>query len=208
MTRRRPTRALTLIELLISAGLLAVGIVGLSGLVATAQVATRGATERQVARQRLHSRVAELRALVRSQPAPEAFVELLDLDGTTTSPVIVEGAPPGTLRVVTFRVELPQDAIDEPGKLRIARRGEHERRTGVDEAAANLALSPLGLSGLDLDLDGSTEGTGIKAKAVRLGLPVLLRLTWRSGTFRPGTPTIAGGDPGQDARMELAALLY
>lgn len=191
---------------MISAGLLAVGIVALSGLVATAQVATRGATERQVARQLLHTRVAELRALARSQPPPLAFDEVVLLDRSTSSPVIVEGAPPGTLRVLTFYTELPPDELDEPGKLVHARPGAALRRIGVDEAAANAVLGPLGLPDLDLDLDGEPDGK-VRATALNM-VPVLVRLTWRSGTYRPGTPTVAGGDPGQDARMELAALLY
>jgi hypothetical protein len=203
LVHERRDQGLTLIELLVSAGLLAVGIVGLSGLVVTAQVATRGASERLVARQRLHSRVAELRALLRSQPPPDAFDDVVDLDQTTTSPVIVEGAAPGTLRVLTFRTELPSE---EPGKLRRPRPGEDERRVAVDEAAANAALLPLGIASLDLDLDGKPDGL---ARPITLKLvPVLVRLTWRSGTWRPGTPTVPGGDPGQDSRMELAALLY
>lgn len=156
-----------------------------------------------MARQHLHTRVAELRALLRSQPPPDAFDDVVDLDQTTTSPVIVQGQPPGTLRVLTFRTELPSE---EPGKLRRPRPGEAERRVAVDEAAVNAALLGLGVASLDLDLDGALDGT--PRPVVLKVVPVVVRLTWRSGTWRPGSPTAVGGDPGQDARMELAALLY
>lgn len=71
MTKVRARRqGLTLVELIVATALLAVGITALVGLVVSAQVATRGSTERTIARERLHARVAELRALLRSQPPP------------------------------------------------------------------------------------------------------------------------------------------
>lgn len=109
----------------------------------------------------------------------------MNLDQSTTTPVLVEGAAPATLRVITFR------------------RGTG----GVDEVAANAALAPLGVTNVDLNGDGDLSDTDVQPAQLQI-VPVIVRVTWRSGTWKPGTPTVAGGDPGQDAKMEIAALLY
>lgn len=184
-SRGRREGGLTLVELIVATALLAVGIAALVGLVVSAQIATRGTNERTIARERLHARVAELRALLRSQPPPQAFDDVVNLDQTTTTPPLVDGAPAATLRVITFR-----------------------RNTGgVDEVAANAALLPLGVTNVDIDGDGDLTGTDVAPAQLQI-VPVIVRITWKSGTWKPGTPTVANGDPGQDAKMEIAALLY
>lgn len=187
----RPTNrsALTLIELVLATGLLAVGMLSLTSMVLTSQTAQRSSTERTLARQSLHAKVAELRALLR-QSNPPQFSSVLALDGATEDVEVVAddsvaNRPKGTLLVETF---------NSAGAL--------------DEGAANAVLATFGLTAVDFNADGTTNETAVPDSELRV-IPVLVRITWQTGTWRPGTPDAANAaSAGQDAEMAMVALLY
>lgn len=182
----RPVKrsGLTLLELVLATGLLAVGMLSLTSMVLTSQTVQRGATERIVARQALHARVAELRALLR-QADPLEFDAVLNSDGATESVVIVPNAPDGTLIVETFK-----------------------SASALDEAAANTALAAFGITNIDVNGDGDYTDTAVPVTDLKI-IPVMVRITWQTGAWKPGTPDAPNAaSPGQDAEMALAALLY
>lgn len=183
---RSPKRAgLTLIELILATGLLSVGVLSLTSIVLTSQAVQRGSSERTMARQAVHARIAELRALLRAG-TPLQFDEVLDLDGTSQDLTLVPGAPAGTLVIETFKT----------GSSDLA------------EAAANVALASFGITNVDVNGDGTVDEAAVPLTELKV-IPVVVRITWQSGTWRPGTADAPNAaNTGQDAELAMAALLY
>lgn len=180
-----PRSGLTLIELVLSTGLLAVGMLSLTSMVLTSQTVQRGSTERTAARQALQAKVAELRALLR-QGNPLEFDGVLNQDGLNESVTIVPNAPAGTLVIETFKTGTAE----------------------LNENQANTDLAAFGITAVDVDGDGDTNGTAVPVTDLKI-IPVVVRITWQTGSWKPGTPDAANAaSAGQDAEMAVAALLY
>ncbi len=169
---------MTLLEVVIALALAAVGMLLLAEGLVTSQKVTRESIERSHARARAEARLGTLRGLLRQDGVAPDFQRVIAQHGATADVDLLDDTA-ATRRmpaVMTTRVF-----------------------TNEFQAAQPLAAGGVGLVGLDLNADGTTEeDVAIAAADLRL-IAVEVTVTWR-----PGSSTQAGA---QEV-VRVVSLLY
>lgn len=186
------TRGMTLIEAVFSLALLASGLLALAGMTVSASKLARDSTERAHARRAAEARVSELRALLHQA----SWTEPVWSQETHDAQFALLAAEHG--RSVT--IDLLDDTNDGvprlPATLTTYVFCDDEAR--IAQPVALGAAGGLGLPGVDLDADGTTDEVGVEpAGLVVVGVKV--EVTWRPGSWRVGDP---------DAVVRVVTLLH
>ncbi|MCA8921549.1 MAG: hypothetical protein KDD82_07040 [Planctomycetes bacterium] len=176
--RVHPTRGLTLVELVITTGILVSGILMVTSLIISSQRLTMLSSQRSEARDALHARLGRLRAEFRdAAPSATQFERILAQNGATENVTLSSHPLPALITIETFPGVTPNTA---------------------DEGATNAGLASLGITNVDLDANGSSADGEIPTDELRI-LGVRIRIEWRAADWRPGEPLQV---------QELGALLY
>jgi len=181
-------RGVTLVELIITTGILAVVLLVLIQQILGSRVLTRESAERTQAQEAAYAAVDEMRAALRSASMAtdhdDNYLNVVSMDGTSRQVILLPNPnDPATGVEANLTIETFQSA------------------SGVDEASANTSLAAAGYAtagSIDVDGDGDPTETDVAIADLEL-LPVLITVTWRPDSWTPGQP---------DAQIQLGAILY
>jgi len=179
MQRRLSTlRGLTLVELVLTTGILVTGILIVTSLTISSQRLAVLSAQRSEARDALHARLGQIRAMFRdAPPSATQFERVLALDGVTENVALSSHPEDALITIEAFPGALPGTS---------------------SEADTNTALNPLGITNIDLDANGSTADGDVPTAQMSV-IGVRLQIEWRTADWEPGQPL---------QMLEIAALLY
>lgn len=187
---RRSLSTFSLIELVVTTGLLVSGLLFFLALVLGNRNLTNESTERAQARSVALARIGELRSMLRSEDLTvaashdarfQAVVNEDTSDGAPTLPGTATLQWGGARWQATITVETFRSATG-----------------GVQEAAANAQMAPLDILNIDVNADGDTNDADVPVAQLQV-IPVIVEVTWRGANDTAGTAL---------HRLRYGALLY
>ena len=176
------SRSLTLVELIVAIGVLALAFAGSMSLYYQTSTFSRSSADRSEARTVGQAQLAALRRTLRSAPLVNGGADNRDQQFTAVLSAVMQGAPiPG------------QTTYQGPAQNVPLNRGRNTATVVVTAYAGEAAAEAgLGLTAgtLDLDADGTFNGAAPIAFADLWAMPVTVTVTWTTAEGQGATETV------------------